>query len=74
MLLEKHPRDRANNVAKRARYYGIRNYKGIAEMLRKALDFEPLPQDLPLELPNNPRFARSVEELLATKKETHDWN
>jgi transposase len=74
MLLEKHPRDRANNAARRARHFGIRTYKGIAEILRKALDFDPLPPDLPMELPPNPRFARDVAELLSTKKDDHDWN
>jgi transposase len=74
MLFEKHPRDRANNTARRARHFGIRTYKGIAEILRKALDFDPLPPDLPLALPPNPRFARDVAELLSTKKDPHDWN
>ena len=74
MLFEKHPRDRANNTARRARHFGIRTYRGIAEILRKALDFDPLPPDLPLALPQNPRFARDVAELLSTKKDPHDWN
>lgn len=74
MLLEKHPRDRANNTARRARHFGIRTYRGIAEILRKALDFDPLPPDLPLALPQNPRFARDLTELLSTKKDPHDWN
>lgn len=73
-LLEKHPRDRANNTARRARHFGIRSYRGVAEILRKALDFDPLPADLPLDLPTNPRFARSLDDLLANKKEAHDWN
>lgn len=46
-LLEKHPRDRANNAARRARHFGTRSYGGLREILRKALDFEPLPASLP---------------------------
>jgi transposase len=74
ILLEKHPPDRANNTARRARHFGIRSYQGIAEILRKALDFDPIPNDLPLELPKNPRFARDIDQLLASKKEPHGWN
>jgi transposase len=64
-LLERHPSDRANNVARRARHFGSRRYREIAEMLRKGLDFEPLPPELPLApVPPNPRFARDLHSLL----------
>jgi transposase len=64
-LLEKYPKDRANNTCRRARHFGIRNYAGIKEILTRALDFEPLPEVLPFpEQPEAPRFARSATELL----------
>lgn len=65
-MLEKYPRERADKAAKRARHFGIRNYRGIVDILRKALDFEPLPPDLPTPspLPPNPRFARNVAAML----------
>lgn len=64
-LLERHPSERANNAARRARHFGSRKYREIAEMLRKGLDFEPLPPELPLApLPPNPRFARDLPTLL----------
>lgn len=75
-LLERHPSDRANGAARRARHFGIRKYREIAEMLRQGLDFQPLPPELPLgPLPPNPRFARDLSTMLTSKKETTDgWN
>jgi len=76
-LLEKHPKDRANNAAKRARHFGIHNYRGVADILRKALDFETLPPDLPFAQtpPPNPRFARDVAKMLSSKKDnSNDWH
>lgn len=74
-LLEKHPSERANRAAKRARHFGIRTYKGIAEILRKALDFEALPPELPLpNPPTNPRFARDLTRMLPSKENRRDWN
>jgi len=65
-MLEKFPKERANRAARRARHFGIRSYRGVADILRKALDFEPLPPDLPTPspLPANPRFARNVAAML----------
>lgn len=65
-LLEKHPHTRANNTARRARHFGIRTYRGVLDILRKALDFEPLPPELPMPapLPPNPRFARDITTML----------
>ena len=75
-LLEKHPRERADNAAKRARYFGMRTCTELGEMLRKGLDFQPLPVDLPLPaLPPNPRFARDLGTLLTTPpRKKYDWN
>lgn len=64
-LLEKHPAERANNAARRARHFGMRSYREVAEMLRRGLDFEPLPPELPMSpLPPNPRFARDLSHML----------
>ncbi len=75
-LLEKHPRERADNAARRARYFGMRTCAEVGEMLRKGLDFQPLPPDLPLPaLPPNPRFARDLGTLLASPpRKKDDWN
>ena len=73
-LLEKYPEDRANNAAKRARHFGTRTYRGLLDMLRKGLDFEPLPPTLPLpNPPSNPRFARDIARML-TPENPRDWN
>jgi hypothetical protein len=73
-LLEKYPKDRANNAAKRARHFGTRTYRGLLDMLRKGLDFEPLPPTLPLpNPPSNPRFARDIARML-TPENPRDWN
>lgn len=73
-LLEKYPKDRANNAAKRARHFGTRTYRGLLDMLRKGLDFEPLPPALPLpNPPSNPRFARDITRML-TPENHRDWN
>ncbi len=75
-LLEKHPQERADNAAKRARHFGTRTYRGVADILKKALDFEPLPPELPLPSPPpNPRFARDIAQMLTSKPENRrDWN
>ena len=68
-LVEGFPRERANNACKRASHFGIRDFRGIKDILKKALDFEPLP--LPLIPPPSasppppPRFARSTSQLLS---------
>ena len=69
--LEGFPRHRAIAACERARFYGNYKYQGIKEILRKALDQKPLPS---LVLPQTgalpePRFARSVQELLDFHKE-----
>ena len=49
-------------------------YRGLVDMLRKGLDFEPLPPELPLpNPPSNPRFARDIARML-TPEYQRDWN
>lgn len=43
-LLAKHPRDRAEAAARRARHYDCRSYVAIRNILRQGLDLEPLEQ------------------------------
>ncbi len=49
-----------------------------ARILRKALDFEPLPASLPLDAaanpPDQPRFARDVAAMLTHTEPDHAWN
>jgi hypothetical protein len=74
--LEKFPRSRAENACRRARFYGVTSYQGIKEILRKALDFDPLPEPLfprPGEPGCEPRFARPIAQmLLAHQEKAHD--
>jgi len=66
-LLEGHPPERANNACRRARHFEIRDYRGIKDILKKALDLQPLPQvSLPLPPAPAPRFARPTSQLLAS--------
>lgn len=62
--LEGHPKERANNACRRASYFGCYTYGGVKEILRKALDMEPLPA---VETTNGPlpqpRYARNIAEL-----------
>ena len=75
-LLEGYPRERANNACKRARHFGLRDYRGLKDILKKALDFEPLPPTLiplPATAQPAPRFARPTSQLLASfLKVSHD--
>lgn len=77
-LLEGYPRERANNACKRARHFGLRDYRGLKDILKKALDLEPLPLPLippPATPQTTPRFARSPSQLLASfLKVSHDVN
>ena len=57
--------------------HGQCNCAERADILRKALDFETLPPDLPFAQtpPPNPRFARDVAKMLASKKDnSNDWH
>jgi transposase len=72
-LLEKHPRHRACAACVRAQFYGNHKYQGLKEILLKALDQQPLPT---VTAPAhgrlaNPRYARTVAELLQLEFEDY---
>ena len=67
-LLEKHPPSRATAACERARFYGAYTYVAVRDILRKGLDFEPLPPTLfpasaltpaPVKPRSRPRFSRA---------------
>lgn len=64
-MLEKFPTHRAMNACRRASYFGNYSYKGIKNILNKALDLTPIPEtSAPAQLDTgSPRFARSASEL-----------
>ena len=70
--LEKVPITRALAAVARASFYANYTYIGVRDILRKGLDFEPLPRLLTptAGLPGEMRFARSADELLAAHKES----
>jgi len=45
--LQTFPRDRAERAAARARHYCVHDYQGVRDILKKALDLEPIPLSLP---------------------------
>lgn len=64
-LLEKHPKSRAQAACRRALHFGNLTYAGVRDILRKGLDFEPLPEALPLYgRLDKPTFARSPSEIV----------
>jgi transposase len=64
--LEGFPRERAENTARRARRFGVHGFQGVKEILKKGLDFEALPPELPLAAPPQTfRFTRPVGDMLA---------
>ncbi len=78
-MLEGYPKDRANAAARRAMHFAIRTYREIKKILVEALDFQALPDPLPLPptepvvTPTTPRFARPTSQLLASiHKVSHD--
>jgi transposase len=78
-LLEKHPKERAQNAARRALHFGCLSYQGVSQILRKGLDFAPLPTETPpSSIPKPaPAYARDLASLLShvtTKEDSHDWN
>ena len=74
--LERFPRERARAACARARYFGNHTYRGVCDILKKALDREPLPLAI-VPAPTNqpearPRFARTATELLQLKLKWED--
>ena len=71
--LESFPGQRAENAARRARFYGTYKYAGIKRILKEALDMEPLPGVVvPSTEPHQaPRFARNAQELLQAAREVN---
>lgn len=62
--LEEHPKERANNAARRASTFGNYTYGGVKDILKKALDMQPLPVvDGEQQPTKKPRFARDIAEL-----------
>jgi hypothetical protein len=72
--LEKFPRERAEATSRRASFYGTYSYKGVKNILVRALDLEPLPlAAAPAEASQESfRFARKVSELLDRPLEKTD--
>lgn len=70
--LEGFPRERAEAVCRRASYYGITTYQGIKNILKKALDLEPLPSaQVQVAWADRPRFARDAEEFVMEVSHEH---
>jgi hypothetical protein len=51
----------------RARHYGNLTYQAVRDILRRGLDFEPLPNTQTSTWSTAPRFARDVRELVASR-------
>jgi len=71
------PPERAKAACQRASFYASFKYGAIKVILRKGLDFEPLPNQAAIAqasaLPATPRFARNVRELLdLTPEDCHE--
>ncbi len=70
------PPQRASAACRRASFYASYKYGALKAILRKGLDFEPLPNVVALPLSDtavtSPRFARNVRELL--DKTTEDYH
>ena len=59
-LLEKHPAERAIAACERARHFGNHTYVGVRDILRRGLDYEPLPSSMFTEPTGpRPRFTRA---------------
>jgi len=74
--LESFPRDRAEGAARRARYFGVHHLGGVRNILKQALDREPLPESLPFP-DSRPtyRFTRPIREMLAHhQEENHEYH
>jgi hypothetical protein len=74
--LERFPRERAEAACRRASHFGTYSYKGVKNILVRALDLEPLPAGAALvSSPQESfRYARSAAELLHGREKTHEPN
>jgi hypothetical protein len=72
--LEKFPVERARAACRRARHFGSHSYSVIKNILRRALDLEPLPGAMGVPLASNdlPRFARPTSTWRMRAKEVSD--
>lgn len=72
--LSDYPPQRAKAACQRASFYASFKYGAIKAILRKGLDFEPLPNQAAIaSAPARPRFARNVRELLDhTPEDCHE--
>ncbi len=72
-LLGGFPRLRARRAAKRALHFGCLDYRGVKNILTKAIENEPLPEERQERAwASGSRFARRpTETLFATKEKTH---
>lgn len=70
------PPERAQAACRRASFYASFKYSAVKSILRKGLDFEPLPNvvaNVPALTIASPRFARNVRELLdCTTEDCHE--
>lgn len=74
--LEPFPETRRNGACRRALAFGNHTYQGIKQILQKALDQAPLPdqQELKFGALDQPRYSRSPSDLaLSRHKETEAW-
>jgi transposase len=61
--LEKFPVERASAACRRARHFGAYGYQAVRDILRHALDFQPLPDAAATTWTAPPRFARDLRKL-----------
>ena len=71
--LGKHPADRAEAAARRARHYDCRSYVALKNILRTGLDLEPLEQ-VSRRWSKGSRFARPPHEFRKESQETVHGN
>jgi transposase len=74
--LEQFPIERAEGACRRARLFGNYTYQGIKRILVEGIDLEPvMPQAVYIHGKlENPRFARSISELVAPKEVNDECN
>ena len=71
--LEGFPVHRARAACQRASFYGSTTYQAIKNILKKALDLEPLPSVTPQQAwADEPRFARPVDHWSSSKEGSHE--